>query len=745
MAYKNTVKDYSQMIGFLTRDKTTDVPGSMAHGLRTGLYDGGRANYSLGNTVNPITPQNNLMDMTLEESTTGPDGYPMTAGLQTIIQVPKALKAIDSGAATFNQAKKIVTDFYNKRQAYTGANQKKNFTPEKNFLSVLKSFMNKYTGGSLSQASRDLGISRNTLKGINERINFQETGKRVSSGLGQPNINVPTIAAPENGLYYPALTTKMKNEPLTFKALKKEKDEFVDAESVGHYLGMVFERNPKGSKSVLGKTQYDAFQKKLKDLGVKSKDRPGTTGSKIFSINDTITKLLKNPKKLVKGQRIKDAGKDRYTLEKKFDPELFSIRAGLIDRVGSRAKGLDVFQPNAVDDIGHPFSLSKSIKKYDKLFKDSNINSINTLVYQDHTLNTTLHKVTGFEGRYEKMFDELVKLQNKKITPKIQEQLINIKNQMNVNYNDYIKTLSNPKEIKEILNKNELNFADDFVKYLSNQKDRVHKIDINVPKVGDTFKSKDVFVDMSKINPKYIMGYVNQINPRAKKFKDLSMSEQAIFKQNALDQNADIVSEYYKKAKYPIDDVDAVKETIKMDFAKGGPVNINFNMRPGYGRGYLVEGAKSKSVQTAKKYIAKAFRNLGKSINVGLGPTGILALNTALGTDPTEFLDRVGLGLEATFAKPLVSGATSVTDKIKNPMLRKIAERAALAGMSPTMAMKIARVASPLGIASLAGEGLYQVGKLGYEDQKRFNALSPEEQAAERAEQEAFAFDIEGS
>ena len=26
MAYKNTVKDYSQMIGFLTRDKTTDVP-----------------------------------------------------------------------------------------------------------------------------------------------------------------------------------------------------------------------------------------------------------------------------------------------------------------------------------------------------------------------------------------------------------------------------------------------------------------------------------------------------------------------------------------------------------------------------------------------------------------------------------------------------------------------------------------------------------------------------------------------
>jgi len=143
--------------------------------------------------------------------------------------------------------------------------------------------------------------------------------------------------------------------------------------------------------------------------------------------------------------------------------------------------------------------------------------------------------------------------------------------------------------------------------------------------------------------------------------------------------------------------------------------------------------------------MSKVVSDLGKGINVGLGPTGILALNTALGTDPRESLDRVGLGVEAALAKPLVSGATSVTDKIKNPMLRKVAERAALAGMSPAMAMKVARVASPIGIASLAGEGLYQVGKLGYEDQQRFNALSPEEQAAERAEQEKFAFDIEGS
>ena len=141
--------------------------------------DGGRMGYSIGDRVDPIIPQNNLRDMTLEESTTGPDGYPMTAGLTTVMKVPSAIKAIESGAANVNKAKKIVTDFFKQRQPYTGATKigestTKDFTPEKNFLSVLKSYMNKYTGGSLSQASRDLGISRNTLKGIDERINLQE-------------------------------------------------------------------------------------------------------------------------------------------------------------------------------------------------------------------------------------------------------------------------------------------------------------------------------------------------------------------------------------------------------------------------------------------------------------------------------------------------------------------------------------------------------------------------------------------
>jgi len=109
--------------------------------------------------------------------------------------------------------------------------------------------------------------------------------------------------------------------------------------------------------------------------------------------------------------------------------------------------------------------------------------------------------------------------------------------------------------------------------------------------------------------------------------------------------------------------------------------------------------------------MGKVISDLGKGVNVGLGPSGILLLNTALGVDPTQSIDRAGLGLEAALAKPLVKGATSVTDKIKKPMLRKVAERAALAGMSPAMAMRLAKTASPVGWTALGAEGLYNVAK----------------------------------
>ena len=147
-----------------------------------------------------------------------------------------------------------------------------------------------------------------------------------------------------------------------------------------------------------------------------------------------------------------------------------------------------------------------------------------------------------------------------------------------------------------------------------------------------------------------------------------------------------------------------------------------------------------------KKLLSKSIGDMAMSLG---SPTALLGLNAYLGIDPTESLDRAVLGAEAALAPSGIKALASRLANIKNPMVRKGIETVAglrLPGVfTPANVVRASRFLNPVGIATLAGEAIYNVGKLGYEDQQRFDALSPEEKAAERAAQEKFAFDIEGS
>jgi len=126
---------------------------------------------------------------------------------------------------------------------------------------------------------------------------------------------------------------------------------------------------------------------------------------------------------------------------------------------------------------------------------------------------------------------------------------------------------------------------------------------------------------------------------------------------------------------------------------------------------------------------------LGKVLNLATGPTGMGALTYAFrpddGYDLSRTGDRLGFEVEAALAPTLVKGVTDVTSKFKNPLLRKGIET--LAGVripgliNPANVLKAARVASPIGIASLAGEGLYHLGKKGYEQRKLMETMTEEE------------------
>ena len=137
------------------------------------------------------------------------------------------------------------------------------------------------------------------------------------------------------------------------------------------------------------------------------------------------------------------------------------------------------------------------------------------------------------------------------------------------------------------------------------------------------------------------------------------------------------------------------------------------------------------SIMNAFKKAGTPLKWAGNTFNVALGPTGVVGLNYFLGMDPTQTADRIGLEAELAFAKPLVEGAKSVTDKIKTPLLRKAAETAAgirIPGiMNPANALRLARIASPLGWAALGAEGLYQGGKYMLERKKLLESLTDEQ------------------
>ena len=162
-----------------------------------------------------------------------------------------------------------------------------------------------------------------------------------------------------------------------------------------------------------------------------------------------------------------------------------------------------------------------------------------------------------------------------------------------------------------------------------------------------------------------------------------------------------------------------------------------------------------QAAETAKKEFKPGMQSDGqlkdlpggnrKGLNLGLlkgaGETikaiptlaGGLALNLAFQPDLSSGVDRAALGAEAAFAPELVRQASRVTS---NPIVQRFFNL----GLSPQMALRAARIASPIGIATLAGEGLYQAGKYAIDRRKELQSMSPVERDRLRQESDAFSF-----
>jgi hypothetical protein len=220
-----------------------------------------------------------------------------------------------------------------------------------------------------------------------------------------------------------------------------------------------------------------------------------------------------------------------------------------------------------VEDVGHPLSV-KITDKYPNLIKNSNINKINTLTFQDPVVNQKILEATGYESKHDVLLKRLNKLVNKKVGPKEIEELQDIKSQMNALHSKVIKDVSNlSKEGTTLYNPRTKKTTFYKGKYFEGQENRIPKIDVNIPKQGETFKSENLFVDMSNVNPAFRVGLVDDINPNAKFFKDLSKEQKEIYKRNVLDQTKFNLDKFYTKAGFPKEQVNELKDSLEFGTA----------------------------------------------------------------------------------------------------------------------------------------------------------------------------------
>ena len=149
-----------------------------------------------------------------------------------------------------------------------------------------------------------------------------------------------------------------------------------------------------------------------------------------------------------------------------------------------------------------------------------------------------------------------------------------------------------------------------------------------------------------------------------------------------------------------------------------------------------------KEIREVNRYFTRPVKNrlkeiftkkgFGKIVKATPTPAGAVLLNLGLGVDPTSATDRASIAAEAAFAPQLVRQASK---------LGPTGQRIANLFLSPKTAMRAARIASPLGIASLAAEGLYQGGKFTKKRIEELRSMTPEQREELRRQGEAQAFD----
>tara|TARA_R100000700_G_scaffold12121_1_gene17317 strand:+ start:128 stop:2152 length:2025 start_codon:yes stop_codon:yes gene_type:complete len=615
---------------------------------------GGRIGYALGSTDNSIIPQNNLTNMTLEESTTGPGGFPMTAGV-----TPLTTDIITKGGPRLFKA---VKDIYQKTFSPGGSGQRKEIEKvrDKKFAETVKNILDTDYKGNMSALARDLGIGTRTpiftdfiKHGIDTTSKGSKNIEKFNIGGEKLSLSKITDLAKKDDTY---LINRTKS--ILGNNFNKFKNEYVSIKDLANAMGV----NITKADGTINRSTLNDLNIRLKNVNKKfgldtEKAPDGVTN--YYKLEDTLQKFQKhNLSKRIPGEtttgKLGQVTKRRDFLKNQ-DKEGFLVRDNLnseLRRTIGKILGDDKVK-FAVEDIGHAESVANQMQ-YKKLYKGSNVEHITSLVFQDPILNKDV-LMRGTESARKKYLNILENLVGKKSNP----QNIKIANEALLGLNK----LNDQARLRIIERSKE-------IPLLTGQEKRIIDFTLTLPKKGETFKSGMLNIDKSKIDPSISVGRILEINPNAKTYNDLNKKQKQLYKENYKNQMADYLKYFYSQIKlnkkpgskmFDKDEIEEIYEGIQdMGITKkynlGGPVNIDLTMptriikkdggRIAYKSGsYLFDAAKS----LGKRYKGSTLQSLlenPKILGTELGYEGLAEILRLIGMkDGGLIIKKAGGGI----------------------------------------------------------------------------------------------------
>jgi hypothetical protein len=419
----------------------------------------------------------------------------------------------------------------------------------KEFAEKVANFIDTKHGGRVEAAVKDiLGVTEKTkdVENLRARINSLFKNRGIERGRRTGNIAPPSnidITYDEKVTWSDLTTNISKDKNHLRRKIKKfikegklDPNKYYTLQQLADAFGIEFK-----DKSQSNNMGYILSNK------LKGEIRTTKTGKyPYYHLGDTL-KALQNKFKNKKIAGTVKKGAEKYAFNKSFDPELSDEMVNIQDRIANLSKNADIYDDEAIPHWQHAESRD-NMGKYPKVFRDSNLKTLQTATLGHPGVNVELMSKKGYEAKKGSIYKELEKLMGKTANKENIETWKKLSERMNDVHIDFFEEIEKKQKDPEVGDS-----------YIGAEK-TVVPIKIGIPEIGQKFRSELIYGDMSNVEE--ILGDIQDINPYAKKFSDLSQEEQNLWRKTVINQYLDHLTDFYKNAGYDDEDLETWQDWI---------------------------------------------------------------------------------------------------------------------------------------------------------------------------------------